>query len=71
VRSDLPLAISHELGVGDLLDTQVVELGDPDVRMIVVVRAADGASPEQVRKALEEWRQVSMKLSAEVESDRT
>ncbi|MFJ3878034.1 helix-turn-helix domain-containing protein [Streptomyces sp. NPDC090077] len=61
-RSDLPLAIAHELGHGDLIDTQVVELGGSDARMIVVVRAGDGASPEQVREALEAWRRVQQSL---------
>lgn len=61
-RADLPLAVAHELGLGDLLDTRVVELGESDARMIVVVRAADGATPEQIRQALEQWRRVQQNL---------
>ncbi|WP_411102474.1 helix-turn-helix domain-containing protein [Streptomyces sp. cmx-4-9] len=61
-KDDLPLAVAHELAHGDLLDTRVVELGDSDARMIVVVRAAEGASPEKIREALEQWRRVSQGL---------
>ncbi|MFE0647466.1 helix-turn-helix domain-containing protein [Streptomyces sp. NPDC059534] len=61
-RSDLPLAVARELGAGDLLDTQVLDLGGSDARMIVVVRAADGATPEQIEQALEQWRHVQQNL---------
>jgi transcriptional regulator with XRE-family HTH domain len=61
-RADLPLAVARELGLGDLLDTRVVELDGADARMIVVVRAADGATPEQIEQALAQWRRVQQNL---------
>lgn len=63
-RGDLPLAVAHELALGDLLDTRVVELGDSGAHMIVVVRSSETATPEEIRSALEEWRRVSRKLQA-------
>lgn len=62
-RPDLPLAVAHELGVGDLIDSKVIELGDSDARVIVIVRATEGATPEQLRQALEEWRRLQAQLS--------
>lgn len=62
-QGDLPFAVMHELGLGDLIDAQVVDLGISDARMIVVVRAAEGASREQVEEALEEWRRLQTKLA--------
>lgn len=61
-RVDLPFAVTHELGLGDLIDAQVVDLGDSDARMIVVVRSAEGASREQVEQALKEWHRVQLKM---------
>lgn len=63
-RSDLPLAVTEELATGDLLDTRVVELDTSGARMVVVVRAGEGASQDDVRKALEAWRRVSRNLQA-------
>jgi transcriptional regulator with XRE-family HTH domain len=68
-NTDLPLAVDRALGVGDLLDTQVVELGTPDAQMIVVVRAAEGATPEQITRALEEWKRVQSRMIADESPD--
>ncbi|MEU2236111.1 helix-turn-helix domain-containing protein [Streptomyces vietnamensis] len=55
--SDLPLRIVHELQDGPLLDATVVDLTPfgSDARMIVVVKGAPDASPEQIRADLLAW----------------
>ncbi|GHG15234.1 helix-turn-helix domain-containing protein [Streptomyces filamentosus] len=61
-HADLPFAVAHELGIGDLVDSKVIELGDSDARIIVVVRAAEGATPEQLSQALEEWKRMQLQM---------
>jgi len=55
--SDLPLRIVHELQDGPLLDATVLDLTSlgSDARMIVVVKGAPDASPEQIRADLLAW----------------
>ncbi|MFF0277520.1 multiprotein-bridging factor 1 family protein [Streptomyces sp. NPDC004330] len=55
--SGLPLRIVHELQDGPLLDATVLDLSPlgSDARMIVVVKGAPGASPEQIRADLLAW----------------
>jgi transcriptional regulator with XRE-family HTH domain len=61
--SDLPLRVVDELEDGPLLDSTVLHLGDESgARMIVVVRGKPDASPEEIRKALEEWRRVERRI---------
>lgn len=62
-QPDLPLAVAHELGLGDLIDSKVIDLGDSDARVIIVVRAAEGTTPEQASQALEEWRRLQAQLA--------
>lgn len=61
---DLPLRIVDELGEGRLLDTTVLELtpGGGGARMIVVVRGAPEASPEEIRRDLMAWRRAQRHL---------
>ncbi|MFJ5785403.1 helix-turn-helix domain-containing protein [Streptomyces hydrogenans] len=55
--SDLPLRIVHELQDGPLLDATVLDLSPlgSDARMIVVVKGAPDATPEQIRADLLAW----------------
>lgn len=54
---DLPLRIVQEMEEGRLLDAQVIDLGgDSSARMIVVVKGAPDATPEQIRRDLRAWR---------------
>ncbi|MFG3488522.1 helix-turn-helix domain-containing protein [Streptomyces sp. NPDC047972] len=62
-QPDLPLAVAHELGLGDLIDSKVIPLGESDARVIIVVRAAEGTTPEQTSRALDEWRRLQTQLS--------
>ncbi|TXS21397.1 XRE family transcriptional regulator [Streptomyces sp. ms191] len=64
-RTDLPFAVAHELDAGDLVDTKVIELEDSGARIIIVVRAAEGATPEQMSQALEEWKRMQMQIIAD------
>lgn len=50
----LPLRIIQELSDGPLLDTTVLRLSD-DSRMVIVVKGAPNASPEQIRRDLLAW----------------
>lgn len=64
-QGDLPLAVSHELKQGALIDSEVLELGeDSGARMIIVLRGKEGSTPEQIQAALLEWRRMArgMKL---------
>lgn len=57
--SDLPLAVAHELKQGSLIDSRVLQLGeDSDARMIVVLRGEPDMTPEQIERALKEWKRV-------------
>ena len=62
--SDLPLKVVHSLAEGPLLDATVIDIptGSSDVRMTVVVRGDPGATPEQIREALETWRRAERHL---------
>ena len=61
--SDLPLRVAGELEDGPLLDSTVLHLGDESgARIIVVVRGKPDASPDEIRKALEEWRRVERRI---------
>jgi DNA-binding XRE family transcriptional regulator len=64
VAGDLPLRIVEEIGEGPLLDTTVLDL-TPDgsgARMIVVVRGAPDASPDEIRRDLLAWRRAQRHL---------
>lgn len=59
-RGDLPLAVSHELKQGALIDSEVVELGaEGGARIIVVLRGREDMTPEQIEAALLEWRRLA------------
>lgn len=61
--SDLPLRVADELEDGPLIDSTVLDLGDDSgARMIVVVRGKPDASPEEIRKALDEWRRMERRM---------
>lgn len=60
---DLPMAVAHELKQGPLIDSQVVELGDESgARVIVVVRGQEDMTPEQLERALREWKRVAKQM---------
>lgn len=62
---DLPLRIVEEIGEGPLLDTTVLDLGPggSGARMIVVVRGAPDATPEEIRRDLLAWRKAQRHLA--------
>jgi len=64
LADDLPLRIVGELGEGPLLDTTVLDLSPAGsgARMIVVVRGAPDASPEEIRRDLLAWRRAQRHL---------
>lgn len=61
---DLPLRIAEEISEGRLLDTAVMDLAPygSNARMIVVVRGAPDASPEEMRRDLLAWRRAQRHL---------
>jgi DNA-binding XRE family transcriptional regulator len=62
--SDLPLAVTHELKQGALIDSRVVHLGDESgARMIVVLRGDVDMTPEQIERALQEWKRVAKRMT--------
>ncbi|KKZ74891.1 helix-turn-helix domain-containing protein [Streptomyces showdoensis] len=62
VDAGLPVRIVHELkGRGELLDTAVIPLGDGG-SMVVVVKGKPGASPEEIARNLEAWREAHGQL---------
>jgi transcriptional regulator with XRE-family HTH domain len=67
----LPLRIAQELSEGQVLDTEVLSLGGPGGATVVVVvkRGASTASPEQIRKDLDDWSRVERKLRRIVSDD--
>lgn len=74
--SDLPLRIVHELQDGPLLDATVLDLAPlgSGARMIVVVKGAPDASPEQIRTDLLAWAKAQrhmQNLPIDDESDET
>lgn len=62
----LPLRIVQELEDGPLLDTTVLDLTPlgSSARMIVVVKGAPGASPEQIRNDLLAWARTQERLES-------
>jgi transcriptional regulator with XRE-family HTH domain len=61
---DLPLAVTHELKQGALIDSRVVHLGDDSgARMIVVLKGDVDMTPEQIERALKEWRRVARQMT--------
>lgn len=61
-EAGLPVRIVHELkGRGELLDTAVIPLGDGG-SMVVVVKGKPGASPEEIARNLEAWREAHGQL---------
>lgn len=65
-RSDLSLRLVHDItSGGPLLDATVLPLADDDVElghMVIVVRGKPDASPQAIRRALEEWERREMRL---------
>jgi DNA-binding XRE family transcriptional regulator len=61
---DLPARIAEEISEGRLLDTAVVDLAPygSSARMIVVVRGAPDATPEEIRRDLLAWRRAQRHL---------
>ncbi|MFF5445416.1 helix-turn-helix domain-containing protein [Streptomyces sp. NPDC012888] len=60
---DLPLRVTQALGDGPLLDTKIMDLDDGSgARMIVVVKGKEGATPEEIRHALEAWERTETQL---------
>lgn len=65
LRADLPLRIVHELkGEGPLLDTTVMELPNtaPNVTLTIVVQGTPEASPEDIARGIQAWRQAERRL---------
>lgn len=65
LRADLPLRIVHELkGDGPLLDTTVMELPNtaPNVTLTIVVQGTPDASPEDIARGIQAWRQAERRL---------
>ncbi|MFH8753004.1 helix-turn-helix domain-containing protein [Streptomyces rimosus] len=65
--ADLPLRIKTALADGPLLDATVLTLpgdddDDPDAQMVVIVKGREGATPEQVRRALLRWEKTEAQL---------
>ncbi|GAA2630144.1 helix-turn-helix transcriptional regulator [Streptomyces axinellae] len=62
--ADLPLRVVHSLSEGTLIDATVIDLpvSSTDVRMTVVVRGKPGASPDEIKKALEAWERAERHL---------
>ncbi|MFJ8208174.1 helix-turn-helix domain-containing protein [Streptomyces sp. NPDC096033] len=59
----LPLRIVQALGDGPLLDTKILDLEDDSgARMIVVVKGKQGATPEEIQRALEAWERTEAQL---------
>ncbi|MFD8144777.1 helix-turn-helix domain-containing protein [Streptomyces sp. NPDC059708] len=59
----LPLRIVQALSDGPLLDTKILDLEDDSgARMIVVVKGKQGATPEQIQRALEAWERTEAQL---------
>lgn len=65
LADDLPLRIVEEIGEGPLLDTTVLNLGPgrTGARMIMVVRGAPDATPEEIRRDLLAWRKAQRHLA--------
>lgn len=65
-RSDLSLRLVHDItSGGPLLDATVLPLADDDDElghMVIVVRGKPDASPQAIRRALEEWERREMRL---------
>ncbi|MER6635883.1 helix-turn-helix transcriptional regulator [Streptomyces microflavus] len=60
----LPRRIEHELASGEVLDTEVLQLGNSRVRMIIVAtfEPGDGDDQEAVAEDLEAWTRVQHQL---------
>ena len=59
-QSRLPRRIEHELAEGEVLDTEVIQLGNSRVRMIVV--AMEPSDGESEFKDLDAWTRVQRRL---------
>jgi len=62
LAGDLPLRIVEEIGEGQLLDTDVIELPGSGARMTVVVRGAPNATPAEIKRDLLAWRRAQRHL---------
>ena len=59
----LPMRIVQALGEGRLLDTKILDLEDESgARMIVVVKGKQGATPEEIQRALDAWERTEAQL---------
>lgn len=67
-KSDLPPAIDRELRSGKTLDHTVVHLSgegdDDDVRLVVVLKGAEGITEEEIDRRYEQWRRARRQLQA-------
>lgn len=67
-KSDLPPAIDRELRSGKTLDHTVVHLSgegdDDDVRLVVVLKGAEGMTEEEIDRRYEQWRRARRQLQA-------
>ncbi|KOG33339.1 helix-turn-helix domain-containing protein [Streptomyces resistomycificus] len=67
-RSGLPPAIDRELRSGQTLDHTVVHLSgegdDDDVRLVVVLKGAEGMSEEEIDRRYEQWRRARRQVQA-------
>ncbi|MCR8574739.1 helix-turn-helix transcriptional regulator [Streptomyces sp. Isolate_219] len=63
---ELPLRVQAALREGPLIDTAVINLpGDddgPEGQMVVIVKGRNGATPEQLKRALLRWEEAETKL---------
>jgi len=66
---DLPIRIQQALADGPLVDARIVELEDDSgARMIVVVRGKAGASPADLKRALEAWEGAEARITSDPNS---
>lgn len=67
-KSDLPPAVDRELRKGRTLDHAVVHLSgeddDDDVRLVVILKGAEGMSEEEIDRRYEQWRRARRQLQA-------
>ncbi|MFI2184556.1 helix-turn-helix domain-containing protein [Streptomyces sioyaensis] len=66
VAEELPLRIQAALREGPLIDTAVINLPSdddgPEGQMVVIVKGRNGATPEQLKRALLRWEEAEVKL---------
>jgi transcriptional regulator with XRE-family HTH domain len=60
----LPLRVAEELDSGSVIDTDVIELAEGGMRVVVVLKSDDDVNREQIREAMSTWGDVQRALRA-------